>query len=178
MNKRQKIIVSITGIFIVMLILVGLTYAYFLTRIQGNTNERSISVTTANLALVYNDGNGSLDVVDLIEPGTVVSEKTFTVTNAGNATVTYGVFLEELINTFERTNDLELIITCSSSVSGKICAGYDDAMLTENDMVLSNSINPGVTIIFIPSNSDKVSIADFELIGLALYASSIIFNFS
>ena len=27
--------------------LLGLTYAYFLTRIQGNTNEKSINVTTA-----------------------------------------------------------------------------------------------------------------------------------
>ena len=51
MNRKQKIIISVTGIFIVLLILVGLTYAYFLTRIQGNTNTKSISVTTANLIL-------------------------------------------------------------------------------------------------------------------------------
>ena len=49
MNRRQKIIVSVTGIFLVALILVGLTYAYFLTRINGNPNDTSISVTTANL---------------------------------------------------------------------------------------------------------------------------------
>ena len=49
MNRKQKIIVSTTGIFLVLLILVGLTYAYFLTRINGNTNDKSISVTTANL---------------------------------------------------------------------------------------------------------------------------------
>ena len=40
MNRRQKIIVSVTGIFIVLLILVGLTYAYFLTRINGNTSNQ------------------------------------------------------------------------------------------------------------------------------------------
>ena len=56
MNRKQKIIVSTTGIFLVLLILVGLTYAYFLTRINGNTNDKSISVTTANLRLVYSDG--------------------------------------------------------------------------------------------------------------------------
>ena len=57
MSKKAKIIVSISGIVLVMLILVGLTYAYFLTRIQGNTNSKSISVTTADLKLVYNDGS-------------------------------------------------------------------------------------------------------------------------
>ncbi len=53
MTRKQKIIVSITGIFLVLMILVGLTYAYFLTKITGNTNEKSISVTTANLVLKY-----------------------------------------------------------------------------------------------------------------------------
>ena len=55
MNRRQKIIISITGIFIVLLALVGLTYAYFLTRIRGNNADKSISVTTANLSIVYSD---------------------------------------------------------------------------------------------------------------------------
>ena len=41
MSKRQKIIVSITGIFLVLMILVGLTYAYFLTKITGITNTKS-----------------------------------------------------------------------------------------------------------------------------------------
>ena len=40
MNRKQRIIVSVTGIFLVLLILVGLTYAYFLTKIKGNDNER------------------------------------------------------------------------------------------------------------------------------------------
>ena len=48
MNKRNKIIISITGIVVVLLALLGLTYAYYLTRIEGNTNTNSISVTTAN----------------------------------------------------------------------------------------------------------------------------------
>ena len=45
MNRKQKIIISVTGIFIVLLILVGLTYGYFLTKISDNTNTKSISVT-------------------------------------------------------------------------------------------------------------------------------------
>ena len=97
MNKRQKIIVSITGITLVLLILVGLTYAYFLTRIQGNTNTKSISVTTADLKLVYGDGNGTISASKIL-PGSVLVEKTFTVTNAGNAKLDYVVVLESVVN--------------------------------------------------------------------------------
>ena len=95
MNKKQKIIVSITGITLVLLILVGLTYAYFLTRIQGNTNERSISVSTKDLALVYEDGNGIISG-NLIEPGTTLTSKTFTVTNTGNASTSYMVVIDDV----------------------------------------------------------------------------------
>ena len=70
MTKKQKIIVSTTGIFLVMLILVGLTYAYFLTRIKGNENEKSISVTTANLILEYADIDDIVVGGENVEPGT------------------------------------------------------------------------------------------------------------
>ena len=59
MNRRQKIIVSVTGIFIVLLALIGLTYAYFVTKVTGNTNDKSITVTTANLELEYGGDNGN-----------------------------------------------------------------------------------------------------------------------
>ena len=93
MKKKQKIIVSITGIVLVVLILLGLTYAYFVTRIRGNTNNKSISVITAELSLVYADGNVLIST-QKIRPGTTISEKIFTVTNDGDDTVSYGVYLE------------------------------------------------------------------------------------
>jgi len=105
MNRKQKIIISITGIIIVLLALVGLTYAYFLTRITGNTKDKSISVTTAKLELRYGDGNGILEPNGTITPGNditflsgtnVVDKKTFTVENKGNGPVNYAVILENL----------------------------------------------------------------------------------
>ena len=95
MNRRQKIIVSVTGIFIVLLLLVGLTYAYFLTQVTGNKNDKSISVSTANLALVYGDGNNAITANNIV-PGTTLDAKTFTVTNQGNATTDYVVVIDNV----------------------------------------------------------------------------------
>jgi len=104
MNRKQRIIVSITGIFIVLLALVGLTYAYFLTRITGNENEKSISVTTANLELVYGDGTTTILEPDtkLIPSSTEVGTKDFTVTNNGEDT-SYTVLIEDT-ETYYATN--------------------------------------------------------------------------
>ena len=104
MNRKQKIIVSITGIFLVLMILVGLTYAYFLTKITGNTNTKSISVTTANLELEDGENTNVVQGINNAEPGYSV-EKIFTATNKGNSTVTYGAALESIVNELTRQED-------------------------------------------------------------------------
>ena len=145
MNRRQKIIVSITGIFLVLLILVGLTYAYFLTRINGNDNEKSISVTTVNLELTYGDGtNKVLTTTDPIIPSNdPIGTKDFTVTNNGNATVNnYAVYLEDIENKLTRTSDLVYTLTCTSSVQNKTCNGKSETVYpNKNGILVTNNID-------------------------------------
>ena len=156
MNRRQRIIVSIIGIVLVSLILIGLTYAYFLTRITGNTNDKSISATTANLEIKYEDNN---DIItgDKIQPGVTLPSKTFTVTNNGNSTVDYSVGLVNIINTFTNTKDVVYNVTCTSykkdgftlSTTGEVtgtvsgtCSGKDETEFpTLNSYIVNNSID-------------------------------------
>lgn len=94
MNRKQKIIISITGIFIVLLILVGLTYGYFLTRISGNTNTKSIVVTTANLEIEYDDSSEMINNENIIPilPENIKKDaaiKTFSVYNKPTSKLSY-----------------------------------------------------------------------------------------
>ena len=168
MNRRQKIIVSVTGIFLVLLVLVGLTYAFFVTRIRGNNNPTSISVTTANLELVYQDADNG-DIIGknmIIEPNstTPIGEKTFTVTNNGNATIdNYAVIIENLavkyvetqtvdgtlqtegevtslVNGEDGSPDMKLVITCESNVEGKTCNGMNGYLPEKSGILLTNTI--------------------------------------
>ena len=111
MSRKQRIVISITGIVLVSLILIGLTYGYYLTKIKGNANSKSISVTTANLLLEYADVNDELITDSAVEPGKTWT-KTFVATNKGNKTVTYGVALENVVNTLERKQDLVYTLDC------------------------------------------------------------------
>ena len=130
MNRKQKIIVSITGIFLVLLILVGLTYAYFLTRIQGNTNTKSISVTTADLKLTYGDGNGIIAPTDKLLPGTTLQSKTFTVTNEGDSKTEYGVIFDKVFNELSRQQDLVYTLNCTSTIGN--CNGVTNETIFPN----------------------------------------------
>ena len=141
MNRKQKIIVSVVGITIVLLTLLGLTYAYFLTRIQGNTNAKSISVTTADLKLVYGDGNGLIEATNIM-PGTTLTSKTFTVENAGNSDIDgYYIGFVNMINTLTNNADLVYTLTCESSISGNTCNGIDSKEVPNtNSYIIENSI--------------------------------------
>ena len=176
MNRKQKIIISVTGIFIVLLILVGLTYAYFLTRIQGNTNSKSISVTTADLKLTYGDGNGII-TGEKIMPGTTIDTKTFTVTNEGNSVVTYGTAFIDMIyqdlsnnkdiDKFEYQDDLIYSLECTSyktegltyNTDGTVqsgtetgeCNGVTEGVLptrTDLSLIITNKIEVGITHVY------------------------------
>ena len=161
MNRKQKMIVSVVGITIVLLALLGITYAYYLTRIQGNTNTNSISITTADLKIVYGDGNGLVTAENIMPGnqvtfkttnGTTTTEKTFTVTNSGNTTVEgYGVSLDyayiadTMPSIFERPEDFEVTLTCTTSKTGETCNGFTGDFNNESIMMTSNDIEVGET---------------------------------
>ena len=178
MSRKQSIIVSVTGIFLVLLILVGLTYAYFLTKIKGNANSKSISVTTANLLLEYADVNDELITDSAVEPGKTWT-KTFVATNKGNKTVTYGVALENVVNTLERKEDLVYTLDCkqysktgfsidktNKTVTGTIsgtCNGVSDettfpsigTILVQNDIADDKAQVYTLTITYKEMNVDQ-----------------------
>ena len=51
--KRKGIIISIIGIIIVALSLLGITFGYYYTQIFGNENATSVKVTSAMKAVKY-----------------------------------------------------------------------------------------------------------------------------
>ena len=160
MNRKQKIIVSITGIFIVLLILVGLTYGYFLTKINGNTNTKSISVTTANLKLTYSDNSAEIlgENLKLIPSDTKIGTKTFTVTNNGDDT-SYIVVIENVsitkdgtTNTFE-SNDFRYTLSCTKK-DGTRC----DGVSTQSVFPINGGVLVGNSI-----SKDDVHIYTFKM---------------
>lgn len=136
MNRKQRIVFSVVGITIVLLTLIGLTYAYYLTRIQGNTNNKSIDITSAYLALSYDDGNKEITMNNIL-PGTTITSKTFTVTNVGNATVgNYAVALENVINELKYSDDLVYTLKCTSNNDKSPCTSETTGVYPKSNQVL------------------------------------------
>lgn len=158
MNKKQKIIVSVTGIFLVLLIVFSITYAYYLSNIIGNTKEKSISLETADLEITYDNESAMISVAAL-ESGTVAGTKTFTVTNNGNGPVdNYVVYLEKVVNTLTRPQDLVYTIDCKeydttafetdpTTATSTSCNSISEETQfpTETDSLITSNIGIGKT---------------------------------
>ena len=148
MKKKGKIIVSITGILLVLLILAGLTYAYFLTNIRGNTNTKSISLSTANLSIEYSDNSAEILTGDRIQPSdTAIDTKSFTVTNKGDSAADYMVVIDNVIITNASTgvattfnsNDFTYTLACVQKNKNTDEVSGTCESVTETKMPLNNN---------------------------------------
>ena len=140
MNTRQKLTLGIAAIFMVTLTIVGVTYAYFVTRVTGTVTE-SVNVQTAEVgSVIYENGNGTSDVVTLndILPGTTLY-KSFRVTNqATNAGAigSYTIFMESTPDTDEGTgHPLPQFVHGSA---GAVVGTGDDNVCYKSTAVQSN----------------------------------------
>ena len=99
MNTRQKLTLGIAAIFMVTLTVIGVTYAYFVTRIRYTGTETSANIVTAQIGAGYQDDAATIVINDAL-PGQEVY-KTFAVNNSNEADVPVFITLTSALNTVE-----------------------------------------------------------------------------
>ena len=134
MNRKQRIIISLTGIILVTLTLIGFTYGYYLTKINGNSTAKKYQAISKVIRIEYSDGKETLssNINDTFTPGSIIT-KTFTVTNTGDDEIDYIIYLENVTNTFTRYNDITYELYDSSNT--KIYEG----IFPKTDNVISDT---------------------------------------
>lgn len=142
-NIKKRIIISMCAIVLLIITLIGITYAYFTTNVRGNKEDKSITVTAGSLKLEYNGKNSYIEVTGL-EPGTTIESKKFSVKNTGTREVlNYDVILENVVNELKDYKDLTYVLECTSS-DGTECNGNSGIFPKSQQVIATNSINPNV----------------------------------
>jgi len=137
---KKKIIISMCAIILLVLTLFGITFAYFTSKVEGNKNETSISVTAAELKLEYNGENSYIEVNALF-PGQKIESKVFSVENTGTREINnYDVILENLVNDLSKYEDLTYELKCESSDEYD-CNGSTGIFPNKNQVIATNTIN-------------------------------------
>ena len=97
-DKKPNIIAIIGAVILLVLAVVGLSYAFFSAYIKGSETDTTIEGTGAKLSLIYTDGK-SIITASNIMPGWSAT-KTFTVTNDGEADTYYKLKISNITNAF------------------------------------------------------------------------------
>ena len=94
--KNRNLLLSFLGILIVILILIGISYAYYRAKIKENNKTETV-LKSNELNLIFT-GTKEITANNMI-PGDSFT-KTFTVENTSNRAVDYNIYLQNITNEF------------------------------------------------------------------------------
>ncbi|HBP12927.1 MAG TPA: hypothetical protein DD613_02535, partial [Firmicutes bacterium] len=106
--QKKKLTLVIVSLLVVVL---SVSLAWFTTQIIGKGKD--VSVTSANLQIVFTDSDGALTETD-IEPGWSAT-KTFTIKNDTKTEYKYNIVIKDLLNTFVTEGYLQYKITSTNN---------------------------------------------------------------
>ncbi len=145
MINKDKMTLFVTGMFLLLIMTTGLSYAYFSASVKGNDNAKDMVVEAGTLKLTYTDGPAIN--AQYIKPGWNTT-KTVSVKNNGTLDAYYNVIWQSLTNTITN-NELVLSATCqrlnaSGTVEGT-CESIPQAPISDMTIAKKISIESGIT---------------------------------
>ena len=157
--QRKQLTLVIVSLLVVVL---SVSLAYFTAQIIGKGKD--VSVTSANLQIVFTDSDGALTETD-IEPGWQKT-KTFTIKNDTKTEYKYNIVIKDLLNTFVTEGYLQYKIT--STNGGYNMTEFKDVPKSSapKDTILAYSVSIPVgvtqsyTIEFKYANDESVDQSD------------------
>ena len=161
MIDKDKMTLFVTGIFLLLIMTTGLSYAYFSASISGNENAKNVVVEAGTLSLVYTDG--AEIKAQNIKPGWSTT-KEVSVKNTGTLEANYNIIWQSLTNEITN-NDMVISATCqrlnaSGTVEGT-CESISQAAISDMTIAKKISIESGIThkytftILFKETNADQ-----------------------
>lgn len=142
---KDKKLIYIAIIMICLTVILGISYAWFNTIIEGNENAKKHTVTTGDLRLTYTDTDTI--TIENAFPGDSY-EKTVSVKNSGTTNTNYSLVWQELTNNIIN-NELVIEGTCkrlnSSGTEEGTCEGISSVAISS--LIIKNNvlIEPGYT---------------------------------
>ena len=129
--KEKKYLIY--GICLSLLIVIGVTLAYFITEIEGN--KKDVTINTGDLRVIFNNGE-KIEGID-IEPGWSIT-KTFSIENKSKTEYKYNIVIQDLVNTFVSDN---LVYKITSTNNGHNMTDYEvlPKSDTQEDTILTYS---------------------------------------
>ena len=146
--KDDKKYIYVVAVLLLMVVALGISYAWFSAIITGNDTAKNNKVVTGNLELTYTDTNEIS--LDNVIPGDSFT-KEVSVKNTGTLNAKYNLVWQSLTNTITN-NELVIEATCkrlnSSGTVDGTCESISQTPVSSNKIKSNISIEPGITHVY------------------------------
>ena len=143
--KDDKKYIYVVAVLLLVVVALGISYAWFSAIITGNDTAKNNKVVTGNLELTYTDTNEIS--LDNVIPGDSFT-KEISVKNTGTLDVKYNLVWQSLTNTITN-NELVIEATCkrlnSSGTEEGTCESISQTPVSSNTIKKKISIEPNIT---------------------------------
>ena len=143
--KDDKKYIYVVAVLLLVVVALGISYAWFSAIITGNDTAKNNKVVTGNLELIYTDTNEIS--LDNVIPGDSFT-KEVSVKNTGTLDVKYNLVWQSLTNTITN-NELVIEATCkrlnSSGTEEGTCESISQTSVSSNTIKKEISIEPNIT---------------------------------
>ena len=146
--KDDKKYIYVVAVLLLVVVALGISYAWFSAIITGNDTAKNNKVVTGNLELTYTDTNEIS--LDNVIPGDSFT-KEVSVKNTGTLNAKYNLVWQSLTNTITN-NELVIEATCkrlnSSGAVDGTCEAISQKAVSSNKIKSNISIEPGITHVY------------------------------
>ena len=146
--KDDKKYIYVVAVLLLVVVALGISYAWFSAIITGNDTAKNNKVVTGNLELTYTDTNEIS--LDNVIPGDSFT-KEVSVKNTGTLDVKYNLVWQSLTNTITN-NELVIEATCkrlnSSGTVDGTCESISQKAVSSTKIKLNIGIEPGITHVY------------------------------
>lgn len=158
---NNKLIAAVTGIIFLLMIVIGLSYAYFTANMEGGEDTTTITVTGGSMGIVYH-GGATINLENIIPNDNVVATKTFTVTGNNTTDIEMKYVLNLVVdsNNFSENALKYKLISTNINNNGTVVPSIPD--LT-NIGTGAKTIQLGTGIFDSPTDGDKVHTYNLEM---------------
>ena len=143
--KDDKKYIYVVAVLLLVVVALGISYAWFSAIITGNDTAKNNKVVTGNLELTYTDTNEIS--LDNVIPGDSFT-KEISVKNTGTLNAKYNLVWQSLTNTITN-NELVIEATCkrlnSSGTEEGTCESISQTPVSSNTIKKKISIEPNIT---------------------------------
>ncbi len=157
-----------------LLAIIGITYAFFITTIEGN--RKNVSVDMSDLKIIFTNGD-AIEATDISAEDNFDVVKTFSVENKTKNVYSYNIVIESLLNTFKTSGYLVYKITSNDGGYNMTefkdvpkSSRYDDIVLASNISIDANvKHNYNIEIKYIYSETENQSADSNAVLSGKLY---------